>query len=398
MRAKANNEKDHRRHIRVFKIFSPLMRLFMKSKFNYVYDSIPKSVGPYLLLCNHNTNFDPILLGLAAGQQIYFVASEHIMRKGLGTWFLKRYFDPIIHLKGKAGLNTIANMLKSLKAGFNVMIFPEGNRSFNGLTCEYQASIGKLARKSGATLVTYRLEGGYLSQPRWGFTTRKGKLNGRLVHIYGAEELNGMTDDAINEAIVSDLYEDAYKTEKREKTEFKGRRLCYGLESTIFTCPRCKKIGTLKSSDTTLSCECGYSAVYNTYGELVESDGTSMTVTELDNVQQTELEAKVLDMLKNKSQEPLFSDEITAEAIGENHEVTRVLSGTVTAYADRAEFNGAVISPMDLSGMAIHSRNTIVAHTAKDGIQYEIKGKKECFSALKYLYLYNILNKNFVDK
>lgn len=395
MRAKANSEKDHKRHIRVFKVFSPIVKLYMKLKFNFCYDRIDAD-GPYLLLSNHNTNFDPIFLGLAAGQQVYFVASEHIMRKGLGTWFLKRYFDPIIHLKGKAGIQTIANMLKNLKAGYNVAIFPEGNRSFNGLTCEYQASIGKLARKSGAKLVTYRLEGGYLSQPRWGFTSRKGKLAGRLVHVYSVEELQTMTDDAINEAIVHDLYEDAYATEQRDKIPFKGKKLCYGLESTIFTCPKCKHIGTLSTTDSTLSCTCGYSAKYNLYGELVENSGESMTVTELDSVQQAELEKIVLDNLKNKSDEVLFSDEIVAQAIGANHEVVRTFSGVIKAYADRAEFDGHVISPLDLSGMAIHSRNTIVAHTAQDGTQYEVKGVNECFSALKYLYLYNILTKNSI--
>ena len=48
---------------------------------------------------------------------------------------------------------------------------------------------GKLAKSAGVRVVTYRIEGGYLTQPRWSTGTRRGKLFGRLIHVYEPAEL-----------------------------------------------------------------------------------------------------------------------------------------------------------------------------------------------------------------
>ena len=58
-------------------------------------------------------------------------------------------------------------VMRRLRKGGSVAIFAEGNRSFNGLTGDILPATGKLARSSGASLVTFRFSGGYLSSPRW---------------------------------------------------------------------------------------------------------------------------------------------------------------------------------------------------------------------------------------
>ena len=50
----------------------------------------------------------------------------------------------------------------------NVCVFPEGNRTWDGVTAKFLPSIGKLARSSGASLVTYKLTGGYFASPLGG--------------------------------------------------------------------------------------------------------------------------------------------------------------------------------------------------------------------------------------
>ena len=89
--------REMRRYRRAFAFFRFVLKPFLRRKFGYRYDDLSKIEGPYLLLANHNTEFDPMFVGLATKKQLFFVASEHIMRKGFGTWFLTRYFHPIIH-------------------------------------------------------------------------------------------------------------------------------------------------------------------------------------------------------------------------------------------------------------------------------------------------------------
>lgn len=377
------------RHRLIYRILGPAVSVFLKLRFNYEFDDLSKIEGPYLLLPNHNLELDPALVGVAAGKQLYFVASEHLMRKGFVTRLLMWSFRPIIHQKGKQGMYTVKQMLKTLKAGSSVCIFPEGNRSFNGLTGEMLPAIGKVARRSGAKLVTFRIEGGYLTQPRWSRTLRKGKLRGRLIREYSLEELKSMTDEQVNEAICRDLYEDAYATQKRERVAFRGKDLALGLETTVFTCPDCGRIGTLHSEGNRFYCDCGFDARYDVYGELTDKKGRVYTVTELDGMQQEKLRER---LAAYSGKEPLFSDKVTLYDIDKDHELVQTEAGTMTAYADRLECCGRRITWEEMQGMAIYSRNALIVHVEGQEGHMEMKSDKT-FCALKYLYLYNAKEK-----
>ena len=208
--------QELKRHKIVFAILHPFISAFARWKFCYTYDSLRDVEGPYLLLPNHNLELDPIIVGVAAKHHLYFVASEHLSRKGFVTKLLNYFKKPIYHQKGRAGAHTVKEILKTLRSGTSVCLFPEGNRSFNGQSLAIPTATGKMAKRSGVKLVTYRFEGHYLTQPRWATSLRRGKLRGRLVHVYTPEELQAMTDQEDNDAIIRDLWEDAYETQARE--------------------------------------------------------------------------------------------------------------------------------------------------------------------------------------
>lgn len=376
------------RHRVVFSVLRPFCELFVRWKFNFHFDSLKDVEGPYLLLPNHNLELDPILIGVAANKHLYFVASEHLQRKGIVTKLLNYFLKPITRQKGTSGANTVAKILRTLRGGVSVCIFPEGNRSFNGCTGEILPATGKMARRSGVKLVTYRIEGGYLTQPRWSTTLRRGKLRGRLVHVYSPEELSAMTDKQVNEAICRDLYENAYETQSREMIPFKGKHLALGMESAIFSCPRCKRIGQLQSDDHSLRCSCGFRAAYDVNGYLTEDDGTKHTIVDLDVQQREHLQ----QLLQISDEQPLFSDSVVLQSIGTDHNLEFTEEGPLCAYTDRLECCGHVIPFSDLQGMAIYSRNVLVMYTNAENRHYELRGS-QAFSALKYLYWYEIKRK-----
>ena len=365
----------------------PLIKPWLRRKFGYQYDDFSAIEGPYLLLANHNMDLDPVLLTIAAGHNLRFVASEHIMRKGFGTWFLKRYFDPIVHTKGKLGLKSSMDIMRAVRHGESVALFPEGNRSFNGVTGEIPPVTGKLAKSCGATLVTYRFEGGYLTQPRWSVRARRGKVIGHLVHAYTKEELKAMTDEEVTEAIRTDLFESAYASEAASRIAYRGKELARGLEAAVFSCPACGGIGSLHSGGDTVSCACGFSAEYTPYGELIDCDGKTHTVAEWDGLQKKRLRELIGETAEEAA---LFSDELTAQQIGEDHSVISTLQGTLKARKDGALFDEKFIPLAEIRGLAVHSRNTLTVHMGADDTQYEVRGA-ESFSALKYVYLYQML-------
>lgn len=382
------NEKA--RHKRAYTFLRGLISPIFKRMFNYTYPIVKDIEGPYIVLANHNLELDPVLVAMAFPKQMYFVASEHIMRKGFGTWFLMRYLKPIIRVKGKVEMKTVSEILRTVRGGDNVCIFAEGARSFNGLTRDILASTGKMVRRSGATLITYRLEGGYFSQPRWSTTLRKGKMTGLVAGVYTPEALKTMTDDQVNALIKKDLYEDAYETQKKVRIPFKGKHLALGMESTLFLCPACKQIDTLKSDDTSIRCSCGTKHVYTEYGELIDETKAQTTITQWDLWQKQELASKLQEWNAAGCHQPCFSDEVTLYDIAGNHQIVSEQKGQLTAFIDRIECCGQIFYYEDMQGLDIFSRNFIVMNYGKDAHHYEIKGDL-MFCALKYVYLYQLV-------
>ncbi len=385
---------EEKRLNRAYSFFYPIMRFLVRRKFNYSFDSLKEIPGPYLLLANHNTDWDPIMVGLANGKRLRFVATEHILRKKFAAWFLTRYFKPIVHMKGKLGTRSTMEILRALRHEESVCIFAEGNRSFYGVTGEIPEVTGKLAKKSGVSLVTFRFEGGYFTQPRWGKSFRKGRLHGSLVRVYSPEELSKMSDTDVQRAICEDLHEDAYRRQDMNPVAFKGKNTAEGMEVALYCCPKCKSFSSLHSRGKHISCACGFSAEYDDFGNLTDEEHTVYTLSDLADEQRTYLRSMVFSGKK----EALFSDTVT---VGEvlDHKVPDTEEKTLTAYTDRFQIEQKEITLKNIAGAAIFSRNTLLIHMEDpEGIrQYEVKGS-ESFSAIKYLDLWNLLKERQEEK
>jgi len=376
--------KELNRHVKWYSFLRGILKPIFIRKFNFKYESGGNIEGPFLLLVNHNMELDAVLTAIAFPKHMYFVASEHIMRKGIATKLLMYFIKPIIRKKGKVEVKTVSETLRTLRGGTSVCIFAEGNRSFNGRTMEIIPSTGKMAKRSGVKLVTYKLEGGYFTQPRWSTTLRRGLLTGKVVNVYEAEQLKAMSEAEVNEAICRDLYEDAYETQQIVNVPFKGKKLAYGMESTLYMCPKCGVIGTLKSDDTSISCECGLKYTYDEYGYLTDEDGNKKTVTEWDIWQHAKLDDIISSWQDDK---PVFTDEVTLYSINEEHDISNQEKGTLESYSDRINCCGTDFYFDDMLGFSIISRNVIVMHYGNNAEQYEIRGELT-FNALKYLYVY----------
>ena len=119
------------RHRVVWRLFRPLVRLILFFRFNY--RCAPVSLkGPYIVVCNHVTDWDPLLVGGAFRHQMYFLASEHIMRLGFVSRLLDWLVHPIVRQKGGSAAGAVKEMLRALKSGCSVAFFPEGNRTWDG--------------------------------------------------------------------------------------------------------------------------------------------------------------------------------------------------------------------------------------------------------------------------
>lgn len=387
-------ERAHARRQRIFRFLMKIVRPVAKRKFNLTYETLDDIEGPYLVLSNHNTDWDCIFVGLASVRQLYFVATEKLMRMGFGGRLVNTLFAPILHYKGKQGINTIKSIYKHMKQGHNVAMFPEGNRSFNGMTCPIPPATGKMARTCGGTLVTYRWSGGYFSSPRWGEGARRGRVEGHIAGVYTHEQLMKMSDDEIREAIERDLHVDAYADQAKEKVAFTGKNRAIGLESMLFMCPKCGRIGSLGSLGNRLFCtDCDFDASYSEYGYLEYSDSGDKkkehSLFELDRIQHDRIKQlfeRIKADLSAGRDTPLFADTVFRETIDAQHRLVERIRTKLSAFADRLEIGDVVIPFTSIEGLAINQRNLLIIHTSDSDVHYECDGPST-FSALKYLYL-----------
>ncbi len=379
--------RDCRRHDRVFKISDFIFRPLARPVFGYHWEQLPRIDGPIFLLCNHNTDLDCAFLGLAARRTVYFVATETIARMGLAGRLLMRLFNPILHNKGTVGAGTTRAILERLRAGRSVALFPEGNRSFNGQTCPIPPATGKLARLTGATLVTYRITGGYFTTPRWGRGLRRGRLEGAVRGVYSPETLKAMKPEEIQAAIERDLWTDAYEEQQAHPVPFRGRHRAEYLESTLFLCPACGEIGGLRSKGNTLFCRCGCRMRFTPCGYLEdEKTGAAHTVTELERAQRE----KLASLAETAGEDALFSDPVLLRQVEQDHSVSGEESVRFTAFRDRFTAGGRTLPMEEIDAVSVVQRNRLLLYPANERAHYELTGEPG-FNALKYLCLFRLV-------
>ena len=330
----------------------PLLKLrfgfsFKKEKLN----------GPTLVVCNHVTNYDPLLLSVCfPWDHMHFVASEHLFRLGLASKALCYIFDPIPRRKGASGADTAMACVRKLRDGRSVCLFAEGECSWDGLTNDIFPATGRLARMGNATLITYRLEGGYLTAPRWGKGIRKGKMTGHIVGVYSPEELKAMDKDAITDLIQRDLFYDTWVAQKQEPVAYPHPRRAENLQTVLYGCPHCNRIGMLSSHKTQLRCACG------THWEFTEF-GTFSPAEPFENLQQWDSwQTQLLQRQLDAGTLSLTDTGISMYALEENHQQRLIATGDLHLAGDRLICGHEHLVLTEITDMAlVQSRSLLVS-------------------------------------
>ncbi len=380
---KHRKKRSVRGYVLIWNLIRLPATLLAKSKFGFKAEPAPKIKGPYLVVSNHNSGWDPVLVSCSFRRHMYYVAGEHVFRWGLLSWLIRILVAPISRVKGSTDGAAAYNTIRTLKTGSNVCLFAEGNMSFTGRTCEIHPTVGRLVKMSGATLVTYRLRGIYLSRPRWSNKRRRGKSSGECVGIYSPETLSHMSAEQIYDAIVSDLYEDAFETQRKQMIPFRGEKLAENLETALYICPGCGGRATLKSEDNRFFCSCGFETIYDEYGFFTGAPFS--TVAEWNDWQEKELR----EICESSGELPIFSDGCqTLNMLHHDHSVETVAEGTLSIWRDLLKLGDFAAKISDISALDIHGRDNVVF--SYGGKNYEI-----CSSFLrsgrKYVDAYRIL-------
>lgn len=88
--------------------------------------------GPLLLVSNHLSVADPVLLGAKMGRKVTFMAKEELFRSRFTTYFVSS-FGAIPVYRGSSNRDALRQASAILKNGQVLGMFPEGKRSSDGV-------------------------------------------------------------------------------------------------------------------------------------------------------------------------------------------------------------------------------------------------------------------------
>jgi 1-acyl-sn-glycerol-3-phosphate acyltransferase len=122
--------------------------------------------GPALLIANHQSYLDPMLVGLVARRHLRFLARKSLYRNRAFAWLLRSLQTEPIDQEGFAreGLKTI---LAQLQAGRAVLVFPEGQRTPDGALQTLRPGIHLLLKRVAMPIIPVGIAGAYDAWARW---------------------------------------------------------------------------------------------------------------------------------------------------------------------------------------------------------------------------------------
>ena len=126
--------------------------------------NIPRQ-GGVLVVSNHQSHFDPPLVGIGSPRRLNYLARDTLFRFAPFGWLIHSVDAIPIDREG-IGLGGIKESLRRLKRGEMVLVFPEGTRTHDGRIGPFRPGFTALAVRSKAAILPVAIDGAFDAFPR----------------------------------------------------------------------------------------------------------------------------------------------------------------------------------------------------------------------------------------
>ncbi|RXG63767.1 1-acyl-sn-glycerol-3-phosphate acyltransferase [Candidatus Atribacteria bacterium 1244-E10-H5-B2] len=142
--------------------FLIIFKLFFRLKVTGQ-ENIPQD-GPFIIVANHSSLLDPVILGVSVRPKIIFIAASYLFEIRWLSYLLRKANS--IPVQRENDIKAIKQALKILQQGGVLGIFPEGgiDRKKNNLSI--RAGAAYLATKVGVPIVPIKIKGADKVLPR----------------------------------------------------------------------------------------------------------------------------------------------------------------------------------------------------------------------------------------
>ena len=144
----------------------------------YGYEHVPAH-GPALFICNHQSHFDPVLLGVILRDRCPRALARETLRTDskFWGWMIGTAYDSIWLSQDRSDPGAMKAALNELAEGRITMIYPEGARTPDGSIRPFKRGAFLLIKRGKAPVIPAAIEGAHDVWPRG---QSKPSLSGRI--------------------------------------------------------------------------------------------------------------------------------------------------------------------------------------------------------------------------
>ena len=121
--------------------------------------------GPLILAMNHQSYFDPPLAGICSKRAVYFLARKTLSSLPFFGRLLPDFNVIPIDRDGKDS-SSLKTIIRLIRSGNGVVLFPEGTRSPDGKLQEGRSGIGLIIAKTKSPVLPMRVFGAHEAFPK----------------------------------------------------------------------------------------------------------------------------------------------------------------------------------------------------------------------------------------
>ena len=126
--------------------------------------NVPKK-GPLLLLSNHQSMFDPVLVGLSSRRYLSYLARKNLFEQPVLAPLIRSLNAiPIDRNMGKDGIQAV---LEALGHGQAVLMFPEGERTHDGTVEPLKPGVSLLIKRVSCPIIPVGIAGCFAAWSRF---------------------------------------------------------------------------------------------------------------------------------------------------------------------------------------------------------------------------------------
>ncbi len=250
-----------------------LMQAGSNVTYKYSFDKKQMKNKQVIILADHAVKdaYKYVLHGYPFITPNVVIGYQNIFLKGLfkllvnGGIIPKKLYQP--------DQKSVVEMLKVLKLGGSLCIFPEGIQSTSGSTHPIFSATAKLLKRAGVTVVLCKSYGAYLVKPRFKTTRNKGRQEFHYEVLFTEQDLKDLSTEQIYDKLLERFSYNDFEWNKLARNKYSGGKkhpLAEGVETILYHCPKCNAEFSLKTEGEHIKCDnCGNDIILNEYYDLL---------------------------------------------------------------------------------------------------------------------------------